>query len=72
MAPEDWTDWLSIATAVHNDWKNITTGLSPNQILLRLSPSLHYVTLLSLCFPLVPLVHLSAGHPTLPLHATIR
>ena len=19
MAPEDWTDWLSIATAVHND-----------------------------------------------------
>src|SRR5258708_31832914 len=39
--------------------------------LLCLSPSLHYVTLLSLCFPLVPLVHLGAGHPTLPLHATI-
>src|SRR5260370_26430733 len=33
MAPEDWTSWLSIATAVHNDRKNVTTGLSPNQIL---------------------------------------
>src|SRR5258708_10684386 len=40
--------------------------------LLRLSPSLHYVTLQSLCFPFIPLVHLSAGHPTLPLHATIH
>jgi hypothetical protein len=30
---EDWTDWLSITSAVHNNWRNNTTGLSPNQIL---------------------------------------
>jgi hypothetical protein len=33
-SPEDWTHWLAIATAVHNNRKNETTGLSPNQILL--------------------------------------
>jgi hypothetical protein len=33
-SPEDWTQWLAIASAVHNNWKNETTGLSPNQILL--------------------------------------
>jgi len=32
--PEDWSTWLPIATAVHNNWRNATTGLSPNQILL--------------------------------------
>ena len=32
-APEDWTEWLSITTVVHNDQQNTTTGLSPNQIL---------------------------------------
>jgi hypothetical protein len=31
---EDWTHWLAIATAVHNNRRNETTGLSPNQILL--------------------------------------
>ncbi len=40
MAPEDWTDWLLIATAVHNDRKNATTGLSPNQILWGGEPQL--------------------------------
>src|SRR5258708_7090847 len=40
MAPEDWTNWLSIATAVHNDRKNATTGLSPNQILWGGEPRL--------------------------------
>src|SRR5258707_5256192 len=40
MAPEDWTDWLSIATAVHNDRKNAMTGLSPNQILWGGEPHL--------------------------------
>jgi len=40
MAPEDWTSWLSIATTVHNDRKNITTGLSPNQILWGGEPHL--------------------------------
>jgi hypothetical protein len=32
-SPEDWTNWLSIALAVHNNQWNDTTGLSPNQIL---------------------------------------
>src|SRR5258708_40173516 len=40
MAPEDWTNWLSIATTVHNDQKNTTTGLSPNQILWGGEPHL--------------------------------
>ncbi len=31
--PEDWSTWLPIATAVHNNRRNTTTGLSPNQIL---------------------------------------
>src|SRR6266849_2887506 len=33
-SPESWTSWLTIASAVHNNRKNSTTGLSPNQILL--------------------------------------
>jgi len=32
-SPEHWTQWLDIASAVHNNWKNSTTGLLPNQIL---------------------------------------
>ncbi len=32
--PKDWSTWLLIATAVHNNRRNTTTGLSPNQILL--------------------------------------
>src|SRR5258707_6028899 len=31
--PEDWSTWLPIALAVHNNRRNATTGLSPNQIL---------------------------------------
>jgi transposase InsO family protein len=33
-SPKDWTHWLAIAMAVHNNRKNKTTRLSPNQILL--------------------------------------
>jgi hypothetical protein len=33
-APEDWTQWLALMLAMHNNWRNTTTGLSPNQILL--------------------------------------
>ena len=33
-APEDWDQWLTTASAVHNNQKNQTTGLSPNQILI--------------------------------------
>ena len=34
-SPEAWTDWISIATAIHNNRRNATTKLLPNQILLR-------------------------------------
>jgi len=43
-APKDWTQWLALATAVHNNRKNSTTGLSPNQIILgydlKLNPAI--------------------------------
>src|SRR5258707_321242 len=46
--PEDWSTWLPIATAMHNNRKNATTGLSPNQILLgyetTLIPTSHVET----------------------------
>ena len=46
--PEDWSTWLPIATAVHNNRRNATTGLSPNQILLgyetTLIPTSHVET----------------------------
>ena len=32
--PEAWTDWILVATAMHNNRQNATTKLSPNQILL--------------------------------------
>ena len=31
--PDDWVDWLAVATAVHNNRRNTSTGLSPNHIL---------------------------------------
>jgi hypothetical protein len=33
-ALRDWMHWLMLASAVHNNRRNATTGLSPNQILL--------------------------------------
>src|SRR5712691_3887720 len=41
MQPEDWTQWLAIATAVHNNQWNSTTGLLPNHILLRYNITLN-------------------------------
>jgi hypothetical protein len=38
--PQDWTHWLTLTTAVHNNQRNVTTGLSLNQILLRVEPPL--------------------------------
>ena len=38
--PEDWTQWLALASAVHNNRRNTTTGLSPNRILLGYEPQL--------------------------------
>jgi hypothetical protein len=39
-SPEDWMQWLALASAVHNNRRNATTGLSPNQILLGYEPPL--------------------------------
>jgi hypothetical protein len=39
-SPEDWTQWLALASAVHNNRRNATTRLSPNQILLGYEPQL--------------------------------
>src|SRR6266436_6584197 len=41
MNPNRWVDWLALATAVHNNRTNVTTGLSPNQILLGYNPILN-------------------------------
>ena len=40
-APKDWTQWLALASAVHNNQRNSTTGLSPNQVLLGYNISLN-------------------------------
>src|SRR5712671_6201885 len=37
---DDWSQWLSIATAVHNDRTNNTLGMSPNEALLGYRPRL--------------------------------
>src|SRR5712672_2749051 len=37
---DDWSQWLSIATAVHNDQTNDTLGMSPNESLLGYHPRL--------------------------------
>ena len=41
MDPKGWVNWLALATAVHNNRVNTTTGLSPNQILLGYNPTLN-------------------------------
>ena len=38
--PEDWTQWVALALAVHNNRRNTTTGQSPNQILIGYEPQL--------------------------------
>src|SRR5712672_1696558 len=37
---DNWSQWLSIATAVHNDRTNDTLGMSPNEALLGYRPRL--------------------------------
>jgi len=39
--PKDWTQWLVLASAVHNNQRNSTTSLSPNQVLLGYNISLN-------------------------------
>ena len=41
MDPKGWVNWLALATTVHNNQTNTTTGLSPNQILLGYNPLLN-------------------------------
>jgi len=36
----DWSQWLTIATAVHNDRTNETLGMTPNEALLGYRPTL--------------------------------
>ena len=38
--PEDWSYWISVTSAVHNNQINSTTGLSPNLVLFGYSPCL--------------------------------
>src|SRR6266478_7599343 len=39
--PKGWTLWLALATMVHNNQINTTTGLSPNQILFGYNSTLN-------------------------------
>jgi hypothetical protein len=38
MAPKDWTQWLNLASLVHNNQRNETMGSSPNEVLLGYKP----------------------------------
>jgi len=37
----DWSRWLTVASAVHNDHVNATLGTTPNEVLLGYHPTLH-------------------------------
>jgi len=37
---EDWSDWLAVATLVHNNSANATTGFAPNELLIGWEPPL--------------------------------
>ncbi len=41
MDLKGWIHWLALATAVHNNQTNVTTRLSPSQILLGYNPVLN-------------------------------
>src|SRR5712672_2445295 len=38
---EDWSQWLTVATVVHNDHVNATLGTAPSEVLLGYWPTLH-------------------------------
>jgi len=38
---DDWDEWLTIASAVHNDHINSMLGMTPNEALFRYHPSLY-------------------------------
>jgi len=37
----DWSRWLTVASAVHNDHVNATLGTTPSEVLLGYRPTLH-------------------------------
>src|SRR5712671_4110139 len=37
----DWSQWLTVASAVHNDHVNATLGTTPSEVLLGYRPTLH-------------------------------
>jgi len=37
----DWSKWLTVASAVHNDHVNATLGTTPSEVLLGYRPTLH-------------------------------
>jgi len=41
MQQEDWSQWLTVASTVHNDHVNATLGVTPNEALLGYRPTLH-------------------------------
>jgi hypothetical protein len=40
-AQTDWSDWLGIATTVHNNHRNATINIAPSEALLGYTPRLH-------------------------------
>jgi len=38
---EDWSQWLTVASVVHNDHVNATLGTAPSEVLLGYWPTLH-------------------------------
>jgi hypothetical protein len=42
-AQTDWSNWLGIATMVHNNHKNATINIAPSEALLGYTPRLHPV-----------------------------
>src|SRR5882672_7343897 len=38
---EDWSQWLMVVTAVHNNHINATLGVAPSKVLLGYRPTLH-------------------------------
>jgi hypothetical protein len=42
-AQTNWSDWLGIATMVHNNHKNATINIAPSEALLGYMPRLHPV-----------------------------
>jgi len=38
---EDWSQWLTVASTVHNDHVNTTLGVAPSEVLLGYRPTLH-------------------------------